>query len=107
MPIYEYECSKCGVFELMQKITEDPIERCPRCKRKVKKLISESTFMLKGSGWYVTDYAKKGNGNGKDKKDKGVDLSGDSKESSSSKSETKKETGKDTKGKPASDSKKA
>ncbi len=95
MPIYEYECPKCGAFELMQKITDDPLQRCPKCKRKVKKLISETSFVLKGSGWYVTDYARKDKGNGKDKKgEKGVDLSGGSKETSSSsaKSEPKKET---------------
>jgi putative FmdB family regulatory protein len=86
LPIYEYECGKCGVFEVMQKITDDALERCPRCKRKVKKLISESSFVLKGSGWYATDYAKKDKGNGKD--GKGVDLSSDSKDSKDSKSKS-------------------
>jgi len=65
MPIYEYECPVCGVIEVMQGINEKPLAKCPSChRRKVKKLISESCFQLKGSGWYATDYAGKGNGNG-------------------------------------------
>jgi len=62
MPIYEYECPKCGEFEVTQRITEDSLKRCPSCRRKVKKLISQSSFHLKGSGWYLTDYARKDNG---------------------------------------------
>ncbi len=60
MPIYEYHCQKCGHFEVTQKITDNPLNRCPTCKGKVKKLISHTSFQLKGSGWYVTDYARKG-----------------------------------------------
>jgi putative FmdB family regulatory protein len=60
MPIYEYLCKKCGEFEIMQKINERPLSRCPTCHTKVTKLISNSSFQLKGSGWYVTDYARKG-----------------------------------------------
>ncbi|MGH7769484.1 MAG: FmdB family zinc ribbon protein [Candidatus Binatia bacterium] len=59
MPIYEYECDKCGTFEATQRITEKPLTRCPTCKGKVKKLISNTSFQLKGTGWYVTDYARK------------------------------------------------
>lgn len=59
MPIYEYQCRKCGHFEVTQKITDKPLSRCPSCKGKVKKLISNSSFQLKGSGWYITDYARK------------------------------------------------
>ena len=59
MPIYEYQCPKCGEFEVTQRITEDPLKRCPTCKSKVRKLISNTSFQLKGSGWYATDYAKK------------------------------------------------
>lgn len=62
MPIYEYRCEKCGDFEITQRITEDPIGKCPTCKRKVKRLISNTSFQLKGSGWYVTDYARSGKG---------------------------------------------
>lgn len=65
MPIYEYLCKKCGEFELMQRITDASLTRCPTCRGKVTKLISSSSFQLKGSGWYVTDYARK-DGKGKD-----------------------------------------
>lgn len=65
MPIYEYQCPKCGTFEVTQRITESPLRRCPTCKGRVTKLISSTSFQLKGSGWYVTDYAPKGDG-GKD-----------------------------------------
>ncbi|MBU6281489.1 zinc ribbon domain-containing protein [bacterium] len=60
MPIYEYRCAKCGDFDVSQKITEAPLKKCPTCKAKVSKLISSPAFHLKGSGWYVTDYAGKG-----------------------------------------------
>ena len=66
MPIYEYQCEKCGEFEVTQRITEAPLKKCPTCKRKVKKLISNTSFQLKGSGWYVTDYARKGKDGGKE-----------------------------------------
>ena len=59
MPIYEYECENCGVFEATQKITRKALSRCPTCKAKVKRLISNTSFQLKGSGWYITDYARK------------------------------------------------
>ena len=60
MPIYEYECSKCGrVEEAIQKFSEKPLVTCRHCSGKLHKLISHSTFHLKGSGWYVTDYASK------------------------------------------------
>jgi putative FmdB family regulatory protein len=56
MPIYEYQCDQCGVFEQIQRITEDPLKKCPTCKGKVRRLISSTSFMLKGTGWYATDY---------------------------------------------------
>jgi putative FmdB family regulatory protein len=59
MPIYEYKCAKCGVVEVMQGIKEAPLKKCPTCKGKVEKMISSTSFVLKGSGWYATDYAKK------------------------------------------------
>ena len=65
MPIYEYTCKQCGNFEIMQRITEDPLKKCPTCGSKVAKLISRSAFHLKGSGWYVTDYGKNGSKSGK------------------------------------------
>ena len=61
MPIYEYECENCGRhLEVWQKITDDPLTTCEACGGKLHKLISQSSFILKGTGWYVTDYARKG-----------------------------------------------
>ncbi|MFZ5573483.1 MAG: FmdB family zinc ribbon protein [Thermodesulfobacteriota bacterium] len=58
MPIYEYECMQCGVHEeVFQKLSEKPLKKCSHCSGKLHKLISQSSFHLKGSGWYVTDYA--------------------------------------------------
>jgi putative FmdB family regulatory protein len=61
MPVYEYACEKCGhEFEAEQRITEPPIKTCPRCRaRKVKRLISQTSFVLKGGGWYADLYASK------------------------------------------------
>src|SRR5262245_9831328 len=74
MPIYEYQCDKCGDFETMQRMSDKPLTKCPTCRSKVTKLISSTTFHLKGSGWYITDYARKGEGGGKaDKADKKTD----------------------------------
>ncbi len=58
MPIYEYSCKKCGDFEITQRMADEPLKKCPTCGTKVTKLISQSAFHLKGSGWYMTDYAK-------------------------------------------------
>src|SRR5215475_11000430 len=60
MPIYEYRCEKCGVFEQTQRITDPALERCPTCRRKIRRLISHTSFQLKGGGWYVTDYGRGG-----------------------------------------------
>jgi putative FmdB family regulatory protein len=60
MPIYEYKCRKCGKeFELFQGMTDPVLKSCQQCKGPVEKLMSLSSFHLKGSGWYVTDYAGK------------------------------------------------
>lgn len=60
MPIYEYECTKCGkIEEAFQKISDDPLNQCKHCTGKLNKLVSHTSFHLKGSGWYVTDYAGK------------------------------------------------
>jgi putative FmdB family regulatory protein len=57
MPIYEYKCTKCNrEFEVMQKITDEPLSRCSECGGRLRKLITNTSFVLKGSGWYVTDY---------------------------------------------------
>jgi len=61
MPIYEYRCEKCGShFEVIQKFSDKPLKFCSNCKGRLTKLISQTSFQLKGSGWYVTDYAKSG-----------------------------------------------
>lgn len=66
MPIYEYRCSKCGkTFETLQSISADPLSKCIYCQGRVKKIVSVSSFQLKGSGWYITDYKKKGDGDKK------------------------------------------
>lgn len=60
MPIYEFECTKCGAMEeIFQKLSEKPLLKCKHCSGKLHKLISQSSFHLKGTGWYVTDYANK------------------------------------------------
>ncbi len=64
MPIYEYECESCGkVVESWQKFSDPPLTTCESCGGRLHKLISMSSFHLKGSGWYVTDYAGKKAGN--------------------------------------------
>jgi putative FmdB family regulatory protein len=68
VPIYEYQCTKCGeVFEAFQKITDEPLSQCKFCNAFVEKLISQSSFQLKGSGWYLTDYAKRSSSSALDK----------------------------------------
>ncbi|MEJ5358781.1 MAG: FmdB family zinc ribbon protein [Desulfobacterales bacterium] len=79
MPIYEYECERCGaVEEVFQKFSDKPLSRCPKCSGKMHKLISQSTFHLKGSGWYVTDYARSSRGSTSQKSDSAGSDSGDS-----------------------------
>jgi putative FmdB family regulatory protein len=109
MPLYEYECEAChNRFERIQKFSDPLVETCPKCgKGPVRKLISSPAIQFKGSGWYITDYAKKSStdagssGGGTDKKDKKADT-GDksdsttktesSTSSSSSSNSTKSET---------------
>lgn len=79
MPIYEYECEKCGgVHEILQKITDKPLVSCPACKGRLHKRISQCTFHLKGTGWYATDYAKSSNGNSPPAKKKADSAAGKS-----------------------------
>lgn len=57
MPIYEYECNKCGlVFEARQKFSDAPLQQCKECEGEVKKLVSSTAFTLKGGGWYEQGY---------------------------------------------------
>jgi putative FmdB family regulatory protein len=61
VPIYEYRCTKCGHrFEAIQKVSDPPLTRCEKCKGKVERLVSSPAIQFKGSGWYITDYARKG-----------------------------------------------
>lgn len=88
MPIYEYRCEECAqVFEEWQNDFEERDVPCPVCGAHSKRLISHSAFILKGSGWYATDYSRKsssqnGNGNGNEKKDKSEAAAGESAPSS-------------------------
>ena len=60
MPLYEYQCKKCGHrFEKIQKFSDKPVKKCPECGGPVEQTISAPAVQFKGSGWYVTDYAKK------------------------------------------------
>lgn len=83
MPIYEYVCLKCGKEqEIIQKFSDDPLKTCPVCKGEMKKLISNTSFVLKGSGWYTTDYASPDRKKGpeSDKKEKTATKETDTKE---------------------------
>jgi len=99
MPMYEYECTACGHrFERIRKFSDPPVEECPNCgEHKVQKLLSSPAIQFKGTGWYITDYAKK-TGTGTDakpgastdgstdgSKDKDTKGSSESKESKESK----------------------
>ncbi len=92
MPLYEYKCSSCGeTFEVIQKFSDAPVKLHEKCGGPVERLISTSAFQFKGSGWYVTDYAK-GNGNShpsKDGKKEGKSESSASSTDSKAKTETK------------------
>ena len=97
MPIYEYECSKCRqITEALQKFSDPPLKDCPHCSGRLKRMMSVNSFHLKGSGWYVTDYAGKkasnqaskssgeGNANKKEKASKPEKSDSSSKNSSES-----------------------
>jgi putative FmdB family regulatory protein len=59
MPLYEYRCQRCGyVAEVLQKLSDPPLRRCPACKGKMEKLVSRTSFQLKGGGWYNEGYGK-------------------------------------------------
>src|SRR5947208_14548144 len=87
MPIYEYACAACGnQFEEWQKITDKPVKTCPKCKaKKVERLISQTSFQLKGGGWYSDLYSSS-----KGKGDKGGEGGGGGKDSKDSKKSTSK-----------------
>jgi len=67
MPLYEYQCGACEQrFERIQKFSDPPVETCPSCGGKVRKLLSSPAIQFKGSGWYITDYARQGRQEKKD-----------------------------------------
>jgi len=72
MPIYEYVCQKCGHhLEVLQKMSDDPLTKCPECKGKLEKIFSQTSFQLKGSGWYASDYTNRGKATTTEKTEKG------------------------------------
>jgi len=110
MPLYEYECKKCGHrFEKIQKFSDKMVTKCPECGGRVEQTISAPAVQFKGSGWYVTDYAKKpssagasGSADSKDKKDDKAKSDGGSKESSSKESTPKESSSKGSSSKESS-----
>src|SRR5688572_4259101 len=92
MPLYEYQCDACAHrFEVIQKFSDAPVDVCPKCGGQVKKLLSSPAIQFKGTGWYITDYARKSDSS--------------SPSSSESKPETKTDTKTETKTDTKSDTK--
>jgi putative FmdB family regulatory protein len=99
MPLYEYECEKCGHrFEKIQKFSDKMVKKCPECGGKVEQMISAPAVQFKGSGWYVTDYANKSHapaasdGGGSESKKEEKSKSEDSSKGDSSKENSAKES---------------
>ena len=100
MPLYEYECTKCHHrFERIRKFSDRPITKCPECGSKVEQLISAAAVQFKGSGWYVTDYAKKGSSSGtsEDSGSSAKIVDKDSKDGSTKDSASKNDSSSDSK----------
>ena len=105
MPLYEYECEACGHrFEVIQKFSDSPIETCPKCGGPVQKLLSSPAIQFKGSGWYITDYARAGKSDAKS--DDGKTAKSDGTKPAESKSDAGGETKSDAKSDSKSDSSK-
>lgn len=75
MPLYEYQCGRCGRFEVIRKFSDAPLTICPTCGQEIQKLFSAPAIQFKGTGWYITDYARKSSGG--DKGDKGGEKGGE------------------------------
>jgi putative FmdB family regulatory protein len=99
MPIYEYSCDRCGkTIEVIQKMSDRPLRKHADCGGKLTKLVSAAGFQFKGSGWYVTDYARKSSGEGKESsKGEGKESSKDSPKDSKPAANGGKESGDTTK----------
>ena len=109
MPLYEYQCDACSHrFEVIQKYSDSPIDVCPKCGGTVRKLLSSPAIQFKGSGWYITDYARSGKTDSgsaasakAEKSEKGETSAGSSSgksDSTSSSSDSKSEAKSETKG---------
>ena len=101
MPLYEYECAKDGRFELIRKFSDPPVSVCPTCGQPVEKLLSSPAIQFKGTGWYVTDYAKKDTGSAakkeaKESRESSKDTASSAKDSSSKDSSSKDSSSKDS-----------
>jgi putative FmdB family regulatory protein len=114
MPLYEYECKKCGHrFERIQKFSDAMVKKCPDCGGKVEQMISAPAVQFKGSGWYVTDYAKRSgssassDSDGKSDSNKETAESGQSKNSKENKDTKDRKDDKDKKAKTEAASKKS
>jgi len=93
MPIYEYECTKCGkIEEVLQRFSDKPLTKCRSCAGRLHKLVSQSTFHLKGNGWHATDYANKSASSSKPSKENQKSKSAETK-SSTAGSESKSKSG--------------
>jgi putative FmdB family regulatory protein len=77
MPLYEYECESCGAtFEVIQKFSDHSVDTCRTCGGKVRRLLSAPAIQFKGTGWYITDYARKGAGGAEKEKEKEKEKAG-------------------------------
>jgi putative FmdB family regulatory protein len=107
LPLYEYKCEGCGeTFEVIQKFSDEPLTVHEKCGGHVHKLMSAPSFQFKGSGWYVTDYAK-GNTSGPPKHDSKSEVADKAASDTSAKTETKSETKSEAKSETKSESKPA
>ena len=103
MPLYEYQCDRDGRFEVIRKFSDPPLKKCPKCGGPIQRLPSAPAIQFKGTGWYVTDYAKKSGGEGSkgkeaDKGGKDGAISSASSDSSAGSSKGRSESGKSDSG---------
>jgi len=87
LPLYEYQCPKCGRFELIRKFSDETVTKCPTCGSDVQKLLSAPAIQFKGTGWYITDYARKDGKSGTGESSKGPGGKSDGAKSDGGKSE--------------------
>jgi len=93
LPLYEYLCPKCGRFELIRKFSDEAVTKCPTCGAEVQKLLSAPAIQFKGTGWYITDYARKDGKSGTGDSSKGPSAKSDGGKSEGGKSEGSKSEG--------------